>query len=479
MAKANGKRSGAPKGAQTAAAPAEEMTRVLRLAAAVGPRVLEERYVREKRPVTVGQDPTGNVLSIPLPELPRSFKLFDIVDGEWALLFTDAMDGRVSLGGKVAKLSELKSTARNLGNGLYLIPLPGKAHGKVVQGSVTFLFQFVSAPASQPKIQLPRSVKGTLVDELDHVLVSILAASLLLHFGFLMTLRLIDFPEEATLDRIPDRFVSLVVPDAVQKKPEEVAPSAANGEKKAPEQAAKPKADKPRPQASGGGKSPGRKTAGAGRESEGRPDAAAIANAARNVGVAKMLLSAGDSGGALGDLLRRGDPGADGDKVFDQIGGVVASTGGGAGLKSGKGGGTGRLADIRGLRGSTGPSGGGGTGSKGEAAAPRGVVKESTPDVDGTLDANVVAAEIRRRLSAIKICYERELKRNPDLGGKVVVRFEISTVGRVSSASVESTTIRDAGVEGCILSAIRSWRFPAPSGGSVEVAYPFVLAPSR
>ena len=39
---------------------------------------------------------------------------------------------------------------------------------------------------------------------------------------------------------------------------------------------------------------------------------------------------------------------------------------------------------------------------------------------------------MRSRLGAIKACYDRALKHNPTLGGKIVVRFEISTVGKVT-----------------------------------------------
>jgi hypothetical protein len=39
--------------------------------------------------------------------------------------------------------------------------------------------------------------------------------------------------------------------------------------------------------------------------------------------------------------------------------------------------------------------------------------------------------------------------------------------------------IGDAEVASCIKSLIARWRFPAPSGGSVDVSFPFVFQASQ
>ncbi|MDP6945769.1 MAG: AgmX/PglI C-terminal domain-containing protein, partial [Myxococcota bacterium] len=58
----------------------------------------------------------------------------------------------------------------------------------------------------------------------------------------------------------------------------------------------------------------------------------------------------------------------------------------------------------------------------------------------GTIDKAKVKSVFRRRRGAIKHCYERALKSNPNLKGKVTIRFSIGSVGRVTSATVKATS---------------------------------------
>ena len=106
-------------------------------------------------------------------------------------------------------------------------------------------------------------------------------------------------------------------------------------------------------------------------------------------------------------------------------------------------------------------------------------IKTETPAVDGELDPNMVAKEVRSRLGAIKACYERALKRNPNLSGKVVIHWTITQAGTVSGVDVEQDTLGDAEVASCIKALIARWRFPAPAGGSVDVSFPFVFQASQ
>ena len=95
------------------------------------------------------------------------------------------------------------------------------------------------------------------------------------------------------------------------------------------------------------------------------------------------------------------------------------------------------------------------------------------------VNAAEVAKEVRTRLGAVKACYERGLKRNPNLSGKVVIHWTITQAGTVSGVDIEQDTLGDAEVASCIKSLIARWRFPAPSGGSVEVSFPFVFQSSQ
>jgi hypothetical protein len=65
------------------------------------------------------------------------------------------------------------------------------------------------------------------------------------------------------------------------------------------------------------------------------------------------------------------------------------------------------------------------------------------------------------------------VKRN--LAGKILFDWVISLNGGVGSARQVSSTLGSVAVSTCILREIRTWRFPNPVGGSVQVRYPFVF----
>ena len=59
----------------------------------------------------------------------------------------------------------------------------------------------------------------------------------------------------------------------------------------------------------------------------------------------------------------------------------------------------------------------------------------------------------------------------------MAVQFQIGSTGKVPSAIVSETDVKDGGVGNCIAQAVRRWQFPKPpGGGTVIVTYPFVLS---
>ncbi len=59
---------------------------------------------------------------------------------------------------------------------------------------------------------------------------------------------------------------------------------------------------------------------------------------------------------------------------------------------------------------------------------------------------------------AIQYCYERELKRDPGLKGKVSVRITVSADGPVTAVEILDSTLNNTRVERCILARIRLWK---------------------
>jgi hypothetical protein len=73
-------------------------------------------------------------------------------------------------------------------------------------------------------------------------------------------------------------------------------------------------------------------------------------------------------------------------------------------------------------------------------------------------------------------CYEKGLQVQSGLSGRVGINWVINGGGNVSVASVGSSSLKNAQVEGCIVNHLRTWKFPHPVGGvNVKVSYPFVL----
>ena len=101
---------------------------------------------------------------------------------------------------------------------------------------------------------------------------------------------------------------------------------------------------------------------------------------------------------------------------------------------------------------------------------------EDESEIVGGLDREIIAQYIKTQLGQILYCYERQLSANPNLFGKIAVKFTIAGSGQVETQSINDTTLKNASVEACVLSKISRWKFPEPKGGTkVLVTYPFLF----
>ncbi len=102
---------------------------------------------------------------------------------------------------------------------------------------------------------------------------------------------------------------------------------------------------------------------------------------------------------------------------------------------------------------------------------------DGEPIMVGNIDRSLIDAVIRAHMSEIRYCYQRELQKTPDLGGKVVMKFTIATDGSVSSAGVKSSTVGSADVNQCLEGRFMRMSFPQPKKGIAIVSYPFLFSP--
>jgi len=451
--------------------------KILRIGIIQGGRIVEERLVRKRENITIGQS-AKNMFVVLSDALPRNWLLFEVSGHGYEAHFSDGMDARIAVGNEIISLSQLKQTGKIQKRGeSWVLPLDERARGKITLADMTILFQFVTPPPPQPRPQLPASVRGSALSGVDWFFTTIAALSFLFHLIFVIYLRNVDWPRKPDIEAVPDRFVQMVVKKEEkkpeEKKKEEVAKT--EEEEKKPEKKKGEEEKKPKKELTDEEKA---KIA----EAKAKADAerrARLAEQVKSTGLLKLLGAKSDGGGSIADVLGKGDVDRDQEKAFQGVGGVGVASGNDSlrGIKSG-GSGSGRVADAGNLRGGAGIAGsdtGKGAGERPVKAA----IKTEAPAVDGELDPNMVAKEVRSRLGAIKACYERALKRNPNLSGKVVIHWTITQAGTVSGVDVEQDTLGDAEVASCIKSLIARWRFPAPSGGSVDVSFPFVFQASQ
>jgi len=96
---------------------------------------------------------------------------------------------------------------------------------------------------------------------------------------------------------------------------------------------------------------------------------------------------------------------------------------------------------------------------------------ERRPGLDATSIRNVV----KSHMSEISTCYQRALKTQADLRGRLLVNWDVSPDGRVVSVVVAPAGPgSNHDLAACVDSAVQHWEFPQ-GGSTVQVSYPFML----
>lgn len=448
-----------PAGTRVAAAPA----RILRACVVQGGKVIEEQRLRRREPLSVGRGPK-NTFVISDPSLPKSHELFAIRGSQYELVLTEGMRGRLSVDNKTVDFASLKAQGLLKKKGdFYRLPLNENHRGKVLIGDLTLIFQFVVPPPAPVKPVLPVAARGNILKTIDWPFAIALFAIWLIEAPMVTYFQFAKAPADLTLDDISkdERWAKLIVPE---RKEEEKKPEKSKGDSTAEQRKAAKKSDDSADDAKD-------------EVSKARAKAARTAKIRESIqgrGMLAVLGSAGDGpgSGAVADVFGEGGIGGDLDGAFDGIQGVGIATG--SGDRSTRGGGSGDAATIADLA----TQGGGSVdmGTKRETRVGR--VTTEGPEVDGKLDSEAVAKEVRKRMRMVQDCYEKELKRDPALSGKIEIEFTIGEDGRVVDARVASNKMDSDAVGECIVSRLRHWKFPQPDGGSVTVNFPFIFAPS-
>jgi hypothetical protein len=443
--------------------------RILRIGILLGganggtPTLVEERLIRDRAPVSIGQS-MKNTFSVPVEGMPLEFTLFAIDEGKYYLRFLKKMDGRLSDGGQVNTLDALKDRgAKNQGD-YWQIALSDSSRGKLSFGDLTVLFQFVTEPPRQPKPMLPASVRGTLADRIDPRLSVILGASIILHFAVVIVALAYDVEIDTGMAaraynltfKQEQMVVDLETPktqdqgaDAGEKKPEEKKPD------KQPEQSSQNTKKAP--------------------EDPGKAEREKALQEERAVDLANQLTGGNANGTAEGDMANRrpgGDLATQAEAVRNSGNQVAIGGGQNRGSRTGREGtGTGHGPNINGPGGTE--SAGGGK----KETGPTGRISVSEKQFDeGLLDPDAVLKRIQQiYMIAIKRCYTSYLKKDASARGKVTLALTINPTGRVTQHSAKGFADE---VDGCINNLMGSWRFAIPkdkSGDPTEANFQISL----
>ncbi len=468
-----------------AAGNAAALPKVLRIGIIQGGKIIEERIVRRRETVTVGASEKNHFVLI-ASELPSSrFEMFETKGGDYTLHFTESMGGRVSIKGEVVDLVQARTSGRMAKRGkTFQVTLDDQARGKVTVGDTTVLFQFVAPPPIQPRPQLPAAVRGGMFRSMDWFVMTLWVVSFLLHAGVIIWWETADWPK---IDKW-EKFLQLqdliaAKTDATFEKKKKEADKG-EGDEVVDTDAAEDAVEDDKPKTAGKvAVDTGPKKSAEEIARERAEKRAELAAKLAEQGINKILGTLGGDGadGAIVDVLRGGDVGADQDELLRQVSGVGVATSDQSGSLKGPAGGKGggEAADIDQIKVAGGDKNVK-TAGPGNERAVKGVVKKKAPTAaggSGLMDPGQVAKVVNQKIGAIKGCYEQALKRDPTLQGKVTIQFTIAGSGKVTSAKA---TVNELGaqVASCMVSAFLRFRFPPPDGGTVTFAYPFMFTPA-
>jgi len=428
--------------------------RLLRIAVVQGGRVAEERIVKQRTHVTIGAS-EKNLFVLPTPNLPATFRVFELVAGEYHLNFLDGMTGRLASATGISDLNVLQAQAKRNAQGAYQVRLTHDARGKLVIGDTTLLFQFVPAPPIQPRPQLPVAVlRGT--SSIDWNTTIIAAVSFLVHFMVLGAVY------SDWLDPVSDDDVSVSgLLDSLKNLP--APPRVEDKLDVKDDDTAKPNQPVNVPKLA---------AAGASAKTPGTPkpmNEHAVATLSHEIDEINMVvLGVAASGPATANVLKNGDlPTA----ALDNAAASAAAVGGGSEFQLRASGGIRPGATGVGLTGiGNAKLGAQGPGTVVSVAGPK--VSASVGPLGGTGNVSDAARVVASLRAGFRGCYQAGLADNPDAAGSIRLTIRVGAGGEVAGVSPASSGTLPASVVACVVARAKGAQFEAPQGGSAVVVVP-------
>ena len=441
--------------------------KVLVIASITDDLVCDELHQTAPASVTAGRGVASELLVFG-QRMPERHVLFEVgKDGGYTLVLPPSTGGVLSLRGRGTRVADLwRKQARREPGGSAGAPanlrlrLDPSARGKLVLGDTALLFQF-APPAPPPrKDPFPQEYKAKVFSGLTRFDIATLLSGLMILGPYFIwaASKPIDPMVEHEID---ERFMKVMgIPPKKEDPPEEEKED--DDEKLLAVEDETKKKDKD-PEVVDKVINPSKSFS---KE--------AIAKA-RGVGVARVLGTYGGPGqGTVFDVIQ---------STENNLGELFAS-------------GMTRVVDAEGNEVSGFVPGGEGISALGAAVGTKGFevdgpevaaldkkerkisLKSGAADVDGDADKKAVQATIRNRMGALQSCYEKALRGNTGLSGKITYTITISVMGSVTGVQVGDDTLQDEGVKTCTVAKIKGWRFPTTPGAeaSSDVTFSVVFS---
>lgn len=418
-------------------------------------------YLKNKDQLTIGKNPESEIPLIG-QHYPKKHTLFKGKGNYYLLRIYNYMEGEISFKNSTLMFKDLIThQLLDKEDDVYLVRItPGKS-GRLNIGDIKIEFSFDSLPPTTSEFPLYwrfHSNLRSLTQDLTFKLIFFFF--LVINGIFLYSLNSLEIPKEKPIDfkRVPQRLARFIIKPPSVEKPLAVVGKTTGG-------AGPKKEAKKREPSSPKGRA---KKAGKSR----------VAEVVARRGLLGLITGRGPSSKSssmMDYLLDRG--------LFEELEDVVSSP---AGLKKGRGGESStaeELEDFLSLE-----DLGLGTLPPEEEEVER-VQLRKEGKVDLEEEAQITASEeaagyrteesikevILSHLDWITYTYNKFLKTNPKLRGKIVIEITIAASGEITKCVIVSSTVNNPAFERAILDIVRRWRFNPIPKGVVTVNYPFVF----
>ena len=437
--------------------------KVLRIASVTDDIVCDELHQTAPGSVTAGRD-VDNELLVFGPAMPEHHVLFELdKDGGYTLVLPPWAGGVLKQRGRATRVADLwrKQARRDAKGGALRLRLDATSKGKLVLGETALLFQF--APPAPPvrKDPFPQEYRARLFSGFTRFDMATLLSGLMILGPYFLWAA--NSPIDPTIEHeIDDRFLRVM---GIPPKKDKVEPEKQDDEEQLLAQEDDKKKKDKEPEIVDKMINPSKAFS---KE--------AVAKA-RGVGVARVLGTYGGPGeGTVFDVIQ---------STENNLGELFA-----AGMT--------RVVDADGNEVSAFVPGGEGINALGAAVGTKGFdvsadgpevagldkkerkisLKGGPADIDGDADKKAVQATIRNRMSALQSCYEKALRGNTGLSGKITYTITISVMGTVTGVQVLDDSLQDDGVKTCTVAKIKGWRFPTTPGAeaSSDVTFSVVFS---